>query len=250
MARSSAPSPTPARAPQLAALAVPAPPSWSRQVWFVFQKDLSIEARTGEVTVTSGFFAVLVVVLASMSFFGGPMTGRVVVSGVLWLSIAFAAVLALGRSWSREREEGALQGLLVTPLVPSALYAGKALGLLVFLLAVEGVVVPLAALFFSVDLFEHGLAIATIALLATPGISASGTLFGAMTVRTRARDLILAIVLFPLLSPTLLAAVAATREALQGVPVDQLGDYLRLMAVFDITFAAGGLALFGSLVEG
>lgn len=234
----------------LAEVPVALPPSWLRQVWLVLRKDLAIEARTGEVIVTSGFFAVLVVVLASMSFFGGPLTGRVVVSGVLWLSIAFAAVLALGRSWSREREEGALQGLLVSPLTPSALYAGKALGLLTFLFVVEIVVVPLAALFFGVDLWERGGALVAIALVATPGLSASGTLFGAMTVRTRARDLILAIVLFPLLSPTLLAAVAATREALQGVPIDQLGDYLRLMAVFDLTFAAGGLALFGSLVEG
>ena len=229
---------------------VPRAPSWWGQVWLVLRKDLAIEARTGEVTVTTGFFGVLVVVLASMSFFGGPAAGRVVVSGVLWLSIAFAAVLALGRSWAREREEGALQGLLVTPLRPSALYAGKAAGLLAFLFAVEIVVFPLAALFFSVDLFDRGFGLLAIAAVATPGISASGTLFGAMTVRTRARDLILAIILFPLLAPTLLTAVAATREVLQGVPVDQLGDYFRLMAVFNLTFVVGGLALFGSLLEG
>lgn len=240
----------PSSVPALSELPVAEPPSWGRQVWLVLRKDLAIEARTGEVTVTSGFFAVLVVVLASMSFFGGPVTGRVVMSGVLWLSIAFAAVLALGRSWAREREESALQGLLVTPLEPSALYAGKALGLLAFLFAVEAIVFPLAALFFSVDLAERGPGLALIAVVATPGISASGTLFGAMMVRTRARDLILAIVLFPLLAPTLLAAVAATREALQGMPLDQLGDYLRLMAVFDLTFVVGGLTLFGSLWEG
>ena len=88
-----------------------------------------------------------------------------------------------------------------------------------------------------------------IALTATPGIAASGTLFGGLTVRTRARDLLLAIVLFPLLAPTLLCAVAATRELLDGVPLIQLVDYFELMAVFDITFVAGGLALFGTLVE-
>lgn len=242
--------PTGASTHALADLPVPRAPAWLGQVWVVLRKDLAIEARTGEVTVTTGFFAVLVVVLASMSFFGGPAAGRVVVSGVLWLSIAFAAVLALGRSWAREREEGALQGLLVTPLQPSALYAGKAAGLLTFLFAVELVVFPLAALFFSVDLLTHGAGLVAIALIATPGISASGTLFGAMTVRTRARDLILAIILFPLLAPTLLTAVAATREVLQGVPLAQLGDYFRLMAVFDLTFVVGGLALFGSLLEG
>ncbi len=234
----------------LAQLPVPTPPSWARQVLLVLWKDLAIEARTGEVTMTSGFFAALVVVLSSMSFFGGPLTGRVVASGVVWLSVAFAAVLALGRSWAREREGHALDGLLTSPLAPSALFAGKVLGLLAFLFAVELVVFPVAALFFSVDLWERGAGLLVIALIATPGIAASGTLFGAMTVRTRARDLILAIVLFPLLAPSLLTAVAATRELLEGVPLSALGDYFKLLLVFDLTFLTGGLALFGTLLEG
>ncbi len=233
----------------LAELSVPRPPSWGAQVWLVLWKDLKIEARTGEVTITSGFFAVLVVVLSSMSFFGGPLTGRVVASGVVWLSVAFAAVLALGRSWAREREGHALDGLLTSPLSPSALFVGKTLGLLAFLFAVELVVFPAAALFFNVDLAARGAGLLLIALVATPGIAASGTLFGAMTVRTRARDLILAIVLFPLLAPSLLTAVAGTRELLEGVPVTDLGDYLKLLLVFDVTFLAGGLSLFGTLLE-
>ncbi len=226
------------------------PPSWLGQAWLVFRKDLTIEARTGEVTTTSGFFALLVVILSSMSFYGGPATGRVVASGVVWLSIAFAAVLALARSWAREREEGALGGLLSSPVQPSAIFAGKAAGLFAFLVVVELIVFPAAALFFSIDLLDRGVGLFVIALLATPGITASGTLFGAMTVRTRARDLILAIVLFPLLAPSLLAAVAATRQLLEGVPLDGLWDFLKLMAVFDLTFIAGGLALFGTLIEG
>ena len=88
-----------------------------------------------------------------------------------------------------------------------------------------------------------------IAAVATPGVAASGTLFGSMTVRTGARDLLLAVVLFPLLAPTLLAAVAATRELFGGAPLSELGDYLKLMAVFDVVFVAGGLSMFGSLVE-
>jgi heme exporter protein B len=88
-----------------------------------------------------------------------------------------------------------------------------------------------------------------IALVATPGIAASGTLFGAMTVRTRARDLLLAIVLFPLLSPVLLTAVASTRQLLEGAAISELTDYLLLMLIFDVTFIAGGLGLFGTLTE-
>src|SRR3954470_9558512 len=227
----------------------PQMPSWLRQVGVVYRKDLAIEAATGEVTVTSGFFALLVVVLASLSFFGGPQSARSVASGTVWLSLAFAAVLSLGKSWQRERDEGALDGLLVSPLSRSAIFAGKAMGVLSFLVIVECVVMPVTALLFSLDLDRVGLGLLCIALFATPGIAASGTLFGSMTVRTHARDLLLAVVLFPLLSPTLPSAVAATRELLNGAPVSELGDYFKLMGVFDLVFVSGGLMLFGTLVE-
>ncbi|MEI9947598.1 MAG: heme exporter protein CcmB [Pseudomonadota bacterium] len=223
--------------------------SWFAQARAVLSKDLAIELSTGEVVITSGFFALLVVIMASLAFFGGPASGRVVASGVIWLSLAFAAVLALGKTWQRERDESALDGLLVAPLSRSAIFAGKAMGVLAFLVIVECVVMPVAALLFSLDLDRVGLGLFCIALFATPGIAASGTLFGSMTVRTHARDLLLAVVLFPLLSPTLLSAVAATRELLNGAPVAELGDYFKLMAVFDVVFISGGLMLFGTLVE-
>ncbi|MFO7178088.1 MAG: heme exporter protein CcmB [Pseudomonadota bacterium] len=224
-------------------------PGWLRQALIVLEKDVRIELATGEVVVSAAFFAVLVVVLASLSFYGGPANARLVASGVIWLSVSFAAVLALGKTWQREREESALDGLLVTPLSRSAIFAGKALGVLAFLFAIELVVIPIAAVLFALDLGEVGPGLACIALAATPGVAASGTLFGSMTVRTQARDLLLAVVLFPLLTPTLLAAVAASRELLSGVPLGELGDYFRLLGIFDMVFVSGGLALFGTLIE-
>jgi len=224
--------------------------SWVGQALLVLMKDLRLEARSGQVIVVSTFFATLMVVLASLSLFGGPSSARLVSSGVIWLSISFAAVLALGRAFQREREEGALDGLLVAPLSRSALYAGKALGVLVFLLVMAAVVIPLTALLFSLDLVRYGPGLVCLALCALPGVAASGTLFAAMTVRTAARDLMLAVVLFPLLAPTLLAAVAGTRELFGGASLAELGDYFSLMLVFDVVFTAGGLSLFGTLVEG
>lgn len=219
------------------------------QALLVLRKDADIELSTGEVVVTSGFFALLVVVLASLSFYGGPSSQRLVASGVIWLSLTFAAVLALGKTWQREREEAALDGLLIMPLSRSAIFAGKALGVLGFLLAIAVIVIPTAALLFSLDLTEVGGTLSLIVLLTLPGVAASGTLFGAMTVRTQARDLLLAVVLFPLLTPTLLAAVAATRELLSGASAAELGDYFRLMLAFDVVFVTGGLGMFGTLIE-
>jgi heme exporter protein B len=231
------------------ALASRRQPSFVAQALLVLRKDLAIEARTGEVVVTSGFFAVLSVVLVSLTLFGGPATGRLVAAGAIWLSVAFAAVLALGRAWQREREESALDALLVAPIDKGAVFLGKALGILGFLFAIELVVIPLTALFFAIDLVTLGPGIAAIALVATPGVAATGTLFGAMTVRTHARDLLLAVVLFPLLAPTLLTAVVATRELFAGIPFGELGDYFMLMGVFDLVFVVGGVALFGTLIE-
>jgi heme exporter protein B len=224
-------------------------PSWLAQAGILLRKDIAIEVRTGEVLVTSGFFAVLVVVLGSLAFYIGPETKSQVAAGVIWLAVAFASVLALGRLWQRERDDGALDGILTTPVSRSALFAGKAVGLLAFLFLIELVVVPLSMLFFALDAGQVTLGILTIAVVATPGVAATGTLFGAMTARTRARDLVLAVVLFPLLSPTLLTAVVATRELLSGTPLRELGDYLRILGVFDVAFIAAGLGLFGTLME-
>jgi heme exporter protein B len=224
--------------------------SWARQVWLVLRKDLAVEMATGEVVTTSGFFAVLVTVIGSLSFYGGPTASLVVAPGVIWVAVAFASVLALSRSWQRERENDALSGLLVLPIARSAIFAGKALGIALFVLAIEILVIPAATLVFDVPLGDTAGGMVVLCLAATPGIAAAGTLFGAMTVRTSARDLVLASVLFPLLAPTLLAAVVGTRELFGGAGLADLLDYVELMAVFDVVFVAGGLGLFESLIEG
>lgn len=222
---------------------------WLRDAYRVFEKDIRIERRTGEIVTTAGFFAVLIVVIGSISLsLSNAQSGGA--PGVLWISVAFSAVLALGRAWHREREESALAGLLISPLSRSAIFAGKTLGVLCFLFAIEVLTIPTVALLFGVDLIKQGPGLAVIALAATPGIAATGTLFGAMTVRTRARDLILAAVLFPLMAPSLLTAVAATRELLSGTLFIDVVDHVLLLGAFDMIFVTGGLALFGPLVEG
>ena len=232
----------------------------------IFAKDLRIELRTREIITTAGFFAALVAVLASVAFnvaVDDQMLARLA-PGALWLAVAFASILALGRTWQREREEGALTGLLVSPIPRAAILVGKALGVAAFVLAIEIIVVPLVMLFFHVELLEVLPALVPVLLLATIGVAMTGTLFGAMTVRTRARDLVLAAVLFPLLSPTLISAVAATREVFFAVSQSlSLGkplpgfaalvameqDYLLLLGVFDAVSIAGSVAIFGLLLD-
>jgi heme exporter protein B len=227
-----------------------APLSWRRQTMLVFGKDLAIERATGEIVTTAGFFAVLVTVLASLAFSTGPDNAARVAPGVVWLSVVFASVLGLSRTWYREREEGALKGLVVAPIARSAIFAGKGLGVFMFIVAVELLVVPAAALLLGFDLAHYAFPLAVISLFANVGVAASGTLFGAMTVRTRARDLVLASVMLPLLAPVLGCAIAATRELFDGATLGQVGDYLELMFIFDVVFTGAGLGLFGLLIEG
>lgn len=223
--------------------------SWLAQALLVARKDLAIELATGEIVSTSGFFGLLVVVVASLAFHAGDDAKREVAPGVVWVAVAFASMLALSRTWQRERDDGALRGLLSSPVTRSAVFFGKALGVAAFVTAIELVVVPTTALFFSIDLLDVGPGLVLLLLAATPGLAASGTLFGAMTIRTRARDLVLSSVLLPLLSPSLLAGVAGTRALFGGAPVSELTDYLALMGLAGVIFVAGGLGLFASVIE-
>jgi heme exporter protein B len=230
-----------------------------RATLLVLRKDLAIEMRTREIVTTSGFFAALVAILASVAFYAGPDTTSRVAPGAMWLSIAFAAILALGRTWQRERDESALTGLLVAPIPRASIFLGKALGVFAFVTLVELIVVPVVALLFHVELPDVIGSLSCVLLVGTIGVSATGTLFGAMTVRTRARDLVLATVLFPLLSPTLVSGVAATREifsicqsmhppgALEQLA--EVSDYIGLLGLFAMVGLLGGIAFFGVLVD-
>jgi heme exporter protein B len=235
------------------------PPGFIAASVRVFAKDVAIELRTREIVTTAGFFAALVAILASVSFYAGPETTVRVAPGAMWLAIVFSSILALGRTWQREREESALVGLLVAPIARASIFVGKALGVWAFVTAVEFVVVPVVALFFHVDLGDVIVSLSCVVGLGTIGIAAAGTLFGAMTVRTQARDLVLASVLFPLLSPTMVSGVAATREIFAMVQsmhppgaMEQLGevrDYMLLLGAFDVLAVLGGVAFFGPLVD-
>ena len=216
----------------------------------VLRKDLRIELRTRDVTTTTALFGVLVVVIASLSFYLDPLLARKIAPGVLWVAIAFGGLLAMGRGWAREREMDAFRGLLLSPVPRSALFLGKAAAHLLFLLAVEVVLVPLVALFFHVDLAAVFGPLVVLLLLGSTGFVLAGTLFGALTVRTGARDLALSVVVFPLITPALLGGVAATRQVLvNGAELGELLGWVQILVAFDLVFLAAGTMLFDVLLS-
>jgi heme exporter protein B len=211
-------------------------------------KELRVELRTGEIVITTGLFASLVAVLASLAFYLDPQRARVVAPGVLWIAIVFAGVLAMGRSWSRERDNDVFRALLLAPVPRGALYMSKLLSSVAFLLIVELVLVIEVAVLFNLALGDVLLPLCALVLLGTVGFAATGNLFAALSVRTRAREMMLAVTLLPVVAPALLCGVVATRDLLTGVPLVEIYGWMRILGAFDLIFLAAGITLFEPLV--
>ena len=186
-----------------------------RTVWLVTQKDLVIEARSKEILYTTLFFAVACVLVFA---FGFVKEGRAIedaAAGILWIAIAFSGTLALGRAFERERQSETLRALMIAPIDRPALYLGKLVGVLLLLVAVEVVVVPLVGLLFQAALFAHLWLMLGLLATGTIGFAAVGTLFAAMLVRARSRDVLLPVLLYPITIPVIIAGVRGTAALLQ-----------------------------------
>ncbi len=217
--------------------------------WRIFLKDLGIELRSREIVLSTALFAVLVVVIAAFALGIDAVPDRRAAPGVLWIAVSFSATLVLGRTFARERENGVFSALLLTPASRAGLYLGKVLGVTAFLLAVEVILVPLVDLMFRAPLLAGWHALVPVALLGTLGYAAVGTLFASMSLRTRLRDLLLGVILFPLVAPVLIFAAKATAVAMDGGALADVAPYLRWLAVLDGIFLVLGLWLFGPLME-
>lgn len=222
--------------------------SLGRTTLITFGKDVAIELRTREIVTTTGLFAILVALVASLAFYLDSSRARAIAPGVIWIAITFAGLLAMTRSWTRERENDAFRMLLTAPVPRAGIYFGKALASFVFLVVVELALVPFTAVLFHVDLVPVALPLAGLLALGTFGFVVTATLFSALTVKSSARDLMLSIVVFPLITPALLASVAGTRELFGGAPIGDVLDWMRLLAAYDVAMLTAGGWLFGPLV--
>jgi heme exporter protein B len=212
-------------------------------------KELRVELRTGEIVVTTALFATLIAVLTSLAFYVDRKTALQVAPGVLWIAVTFAGVLAMGRSFQREREHEVYRALLLSPVPRSAIYVSKVVTSFLFLVIVETLVVLEVTVLFNLDLGRVVVPLVGLLLLGTLGFTATGNLFAALSLRTRAREMMLAVTLLPVVAPALLAGVVATRELLAGVPVPELAGWFQLLLAFDLVALAGGIALFDPLMD-
>ena len=211
--------------------------AFARAVWVVTRKDILIETRTREILLTTVFFALACVLVFAFGFVkeGRPMED--VAAGILWIAIAFSGTLALGRAFERERQGETLRALLIAPIDRPALYLGKLLGILILLAAVEVLIVPLVALMFQAALFDHALLMIGLLATGTIGFAAVGTLFAAMLVRARSRDVMLPVLLYPITVPVIIGGVRGTAALL--APTADLAMarmWLSMLLFFDVVF--------------
>ena len=216
-----------------------------RTVWLVTRKDLVIEARSREIVYTTLFFAVSCVLVFAFGFVRDGRPVEDAAAGILWIAIAFSGTLALGRAFERERHAETLRALLIAPIPRPALYVGKLVGVLLLLGSVEVVVVPLVALMFQAPLFAHPLMLVSLLVTGTVGFASVGTLFAAMLVRARSRDVLLPVLLYPMTIPVIIAGVRGTAALLQAEPdLPMARVWLSMLFFFDVIFVTLALWTF------
>jgi heme exporter protein B len=218
-----------------------------RALGAVIWKDLVAELRSRELLSAMLVFALLVILIFNFALELEPTTRATVTAGILWVTFAFAGTLGLNRSMAMEKDRGCLDGLLLAPVDRSAIYFGKVLGNLVFMLIVEAIVLPVYSILYNVNLFNPGLIL--VILLGSIGYVTVGTLLASMAVETRTRDMLLPILLFPVVIPVLIASVKASSGFLQGIDMADIWPWLNLLIVYDVIFTAVAFMVFDFIVE-
>ncbi|MCR4373884.1 MAG: heme exporter protein CcmB [Acidobacteria bacterium] len=221
-----------------------------RTVLTIARKDLVIEARSRELAYTTLFFAISVVLVFSFSFVVEGVALTDAAAGILWVAIAFAGTLALGRTFERERQADTLKALLLSPVERPAIYLGKLVGLLLLMTVVEALIVPVVGLLFQAPLGRAPWLLTGLLAAGTLGFAAVGTLFAAMLIRAHSRDVLLPVVLYPITVPLVIAGVRGTASIFAAEPNLAMAQaWLSMLVFFDAVFLTLALWVFGPVMS-
>ncbi|MEP7357853.1 MAG: heme exporter protein CcmB [Anaerolineales bacterium] len=220
---------------------------YARTVAAIVWKDLAAELRSKELISAMVVFALLMILIFNFALELDLSARENVAAGVLWVTTVFTGTLGLNRSLAAEKDRGSLDGLLLAPMDRSALYFGKALGNLLFILIVEAIILPVFNLLFNVAMVQP--LVLLIVLLGSLGYAAVGTLLASLAIHSRSRDVMLPILLLPVAVPLLIAAVRATGAILVAAGPDEINPWINLLLVYDVIFVAVAFMVFEVVVE-
>lgn len=214
----------------------------------IVRKDLAAEFRSRELFSAMLVFSLLVIIIFNFALELEPNMRKTVAAGVLWTTFAFAGTLGLNRSMAVEKDRGCMDGLLLAPVDRSAIFFGKAISNLIFMLIVEAIVLPVYALLYNeMSILRPGFL--GVILLGSIGYIAVGTMLAAMSVQTRMREILLPILLFPIAVPVLLAAVKVSNGLIAGVELPEILTPLSILVAYDVIFTAIAYMVFDAVVE-
>ncbi len=211
------------------------------------RKDLRLEWRSKDAINSMLFFSLLVVVIFSFAFDPSAEEARQIAGGLIWVAYLFAAVVALNQTWAREMRNQVLDAYRISPAPGYALFLAKAIGNFVFVMTLELLMTPLFVMFYNLRSIGPAWQLAAAGLLGTWALVVNGTFFAAMSLRTRAREVMLPLILFPISIPALLAMVTATTATLTGEGSASLP--LQFLAVYDVVFTVVCLLLFDTVLH-
>ena len=220
-----------------------------RQIGAIVWKDVVVELRTRERVAAMGGFTVLVGILFNYALDPTVVEPQAIASGLIWMTIVFGGMLGLGRTFSLEEEEGAFQGILLSPIPRDAIYLGKVVANFIILTVVTALIFAVFALFFGLHFGGHPLALSGVVLLGILGFVAIGTLFSAISSGTSMGDTLLPILVFPLMIPMVIYGVTATSSLFAGLPVSEVDGSIRMLGAFAAVALFAGAGLFQFVVE-
>jgi heme exporter protein B len=217
----------------------------------IARKDLRVESRSRELVLTTMFFALTSVLVFAFSFVqADDVVPPGAASGILWVTLTFSGTIALTRTFEREREHDTLRALLLSPVPRSAVYLGKLIGVVLLLLAMQALIVPLTGLFFHVPVGRHIGWLILLLVTGALGFAAVGTLFAALLVRARSRDVLLPLVLFPIVVPVIIAGVRGTNALFLPEPdFAMVRVWLAMLVSFDAVFLSLAMWTSGPLLS-
>ncbi|HUF69127.1 MAG TPA: heme exporter protein CcmB [Longimicrobiales bacterium] len=221
---------------------------WSRIAAIVW-KDLTMERRAKANFNSVAFLAALILLMFAFAIGPDAETLRTAAGGVIWLTVLFSGVLSFNRAYEQELEGGSLDMLVLYPGDRRAIYVGKLIANLTFLLLVEVILLVVAGVLYDLPLLGIALPLSLVVFLGTVGFVALGTFYAAMASRLRAREVLLPLLLFPMLIPLLIASVEATNDLLSGSAMGNVGGWMRLLLVFDVIFVAASVMAFEYVIE-
>lgn len=237
--------------PETSAAAATSTKAKAPSLWAVTRstlaKDFRLEWRSKDAINSMLFFALLVVVIFSFSFDPTAEESRSIAGGLIWVSFLFAAVVALNQTWARELRNQVLDGYRVSPAPANAMFLSKAIGNFVFVMVLECLMTPLFVVFYNLRSIGPVWQLLVVALLATWALVVNGTFFAAISIRTRSREIMLPLILFPISIPAIIAMVDATTMILTGTETPRF--WMELLAGYDLIFTTVCLSLFDTVLN-